>query len=807
MDTLRQDIRYACRRLTRTPGFALVAIVTIALGIGANSAIFSVVHGVLLKPLPYAEPERLVALFHVYAGHHAEMSGPNFTDLAGMSETLAGASGISTSRAILTGQGDPVRLDTAEVSANLFELLGVHPLLGRTFHADENQPGRTKVVILSYGLWHERFGGDRGVIGRRITLDETPREVIGVMPKDFAYPAGRVLWLPLEYDASFTKDQRAAWYLDAIGRARPGVPIPRVAAEIGTIGKRLQTQYPDANGGVEMTAVPLHEATVGDVRTAVQVLLGAVGFVLLIACVNVANLLLARAAARETEMAVRSALGAGRGRLVRQLLTESVILSAAGGIIGLLLAVWGVAGLVALEPQGIPRLDEVRVDATVMAFTAALSAATGILFGLMPAFQSTRQALAGTLKEGARGSLGSAGGTRLRAGLIVTEMTLAVVLLAGAGLLIRSFARLTAVDPGFRTTQALTFELRLPDERYKTDTQQAAFFDQLLPHLRAIPGVTASGAVLYLPLTGSNLELSFEVAGRPPVPTSQQPAMQVRVATPDYFGAIGLPLARGRFLTDADRAGTPPVVVITESAARAFFPNEDPIGKRITLGWGRGPGTPRAGGQVVGIVGDVKDSGLSQADTPLLFLPYRQWPVHVMSVIVSTAVAPATVAAAVTREVHAIDPGMPVSRLRTLDTIVSRSISQPRFYMTVLALFAGVALVLAAVGIFGVLSYTVSQRTREIGIRIALGARERTVRRLIVRDAMLLSVTGVAIGIGAALLLVRQVFSTLLFSIGPKDPATFAGAAALLITVAFLASYVPARRATRVDPAVALRAE
>jgi len=527
--------------------------------------------------------------------------------------------------------------------------------------------------------------------------------------------------------------------------------------------------------------------------------------VLLIACANVANLLLARAAARESEMAVRTALGAGRGRLVRQLLTESIMLALVGAAFGLLLAVWGVEFLTSLKPQGIPRLDNVRIDGAVILFTMGIAVVTGLLFGLMPAFTATR-GLSASLKESGRGAVTGRGSSRVRGALVIAELALAVMLLAGAGLLMRSFVKLQAVDPGFRPEQALTFELTLPETRYKEDPQIVSFFDQLLPRLKALPGVRAVSAVMGLPLSGMDFIISFQVEGRPPVPPAQQPAMQVRVATPDYFTSIGIPLKRGRLFTEEDRQGTPRVVLITESAAREFFPNEEAIGKKIQLGWGRGPGKPRAGGEVVGIVGDVKEAGLDEPNPPHIYMPLRQWPVNFMSVVVKTATPPTALADAVRTEVYAVDANLPVSNLRTLDEIVARSISQPRFYMLLLTIFAGVALALAAIGIFGVLSYAVAQRTREIGIRMALGAQRGTVIGLVVRDAMLLVVLGVVTGTIAALFL-SQTMTKMLFSVAPTDPATFATVAAGLLAVALLASYLPARRATRVDPVIALRTE
>jgi putative ABC transport system permease protein len=807
MEILRQDIRYAFRRLLKSPGFTIIAVMTLALGIGANSAIFSVINGVLLRPLPYPEPERLVGLFHLFEGDRDTMSGPNFFDVKTLSQTLSDAAAVSRSRLILTGRGEPVRLDGAEVSGSLFSVLGVQALLGRTLRPGDNQPGANRaVVVLGYGLWQQRFGSDPNMIGRKITLDGVATEVVGVMPEGFAYPAGRVLWTPLEYNENFISKQRSAWYLTAIGRMKPGVSLDQVSSEVTLIGKQVAAKYPDSNEGLDFAAAPLLEAMVGDVRKAMLILLGAVGLVLLIACVNVANLLLARAAARESEMAFRTALGAGRGRLVRQLLTESVLLSLCGAGLGLLLAVWGVDMLIGLQPQGVPRLDNVRIDATVAAFTLVLASGTGVLFGLVPALQITRGSIAGGLKEAGRSALTSRSGSRVRSALVVSEIALAVMLLAGAGLLIRSFTRLASVDPGFRVEPALTFELTLPDARYEKEPQQVAYFDQLMPKLRGIPGVQSAAAVVSLPLSGSSIVLNFEIAGRPPLPPSQQPAMQVRVATPDYFQTVGIPLKRGRAFTGQDREGTPPVVLITESAAKQYFPNEEPLGKRITLGWGRGPGTPRAGGEVVGIIGDVKDAGLHEADPPQIYLPYRQWPLPSMAVVLRTSVRPERVADAARRAVYSVDANIPVGNVRTLQQVVERSISQPRFYMTLLTIFASLALVLAAIGTFGVLSYAVAQRSREIGIRMALGAQERTVIGLIVRHAMILAAGGVTLGVTAAWFL-SKLLATFLFATDPRDLTTFAAVSLTLGLVALIASYLPARRATRIDPVVALRTE
>ena len=807
MDTLRQDIRYAIRRLLKSPAFTAVALLTLALGIGANTAIFSVVYAVLLKPLPYHDPDHIVGVFHMSEGRRSTMSGPNVYDVKRLNKTMTDVAAYTRSRTILTGRGEPVRLDGAAVSGSIFDLLGVQPLLGRTLRADDNTSGRTHVAVVSYNLWQQRFGGDRKVVGSTMTLDGVSHEIVGVMPEGFSFPAARMLWTPIEYTEDFTLKQRGAWYLQAIGRARDGVSLEQVRAEVETIGQQLARQYPDSNEGVGISTVALHEAMVGDVRKGFSLLLGAVGFVLLIACVNIANLLLARAASRENEIAVRAALGAARGRLVRQLLTESLILGVVGGALGLLVAEWGVEALLSMGPVGIPRLTDVRVDPTVIVFTMGLSLLTGLLFGVAPALQSARSGISSTLKEGGRGNLSSRGGARTRSALVVAEVALAVILLAGAGLLIRSFSKLASVDPGFQVQPALALDLSLPEARYEDEARQIAFFDQLMPKLKGIPGVQNAGAVTSLPLSGSSFVLTFAVAGRPPLPPAQQPAMQVRIATTDYFQTIGIPLKRGRLFTEDDRWGAPAVALITEAAAKQYFPGEDPIGKRIELGWGRGPGKPRAGGEVVGIIGDIKDSGLSEPDPPQIYLPYKQWPIGAMSVVLKTAVPPESLTEAVRRAVYSLDGNLPVSNTRTLEQIVARSISQPRFYMALLAIFAGIAVALAAIGIFGVLSYAVAQRTREIGIRMALGAHQRSVLGLIVREATLMVAGGVLLGLAFALPLTRWLVAKLLFDTEPNDPLTFFSVATGLAVIALLAAYVPARRATRVDPMVALRAE
>jgi predicted permease len=805
MDTLAQDLAYGLRRLRQAPGFSLIAIATLALGIGANGAIFSVVNAVLLRPLPFGDPSHLVRVSQVWEGRPVVYSPQNFLDVQAAARSFASFAAYDSGWWHLTGHGRPVRLEGAAVSASFFDLLQVRPLHGRAFAPGENEPGHGKVTVIGYALWRDRFGGDPGVIGQTVQLDREPYIVIGVAPAGFSFPEGVEVWTPMEYDARFRTNSRGAWYLTVIGRLRSGVGVAQAKAEVATIADRLARQYPDADEKVGGTVEPLQDALVRDSRGALLVLLGAVGLVLLIACVNVANLLLSRVAARETELAVRTALGAGRGRLLRQLLTESMVLALLGGAAGIVVATFSLDALLALQPQGVPRLAEVRVDRAVVAFAALLSVLTGIVFGAFPALQMARRATARSLHEGSRGILGGRG-HRLRGGLVIGQMALAMVLLAGAGLLLRSFVRLRHVPPGFRTDSALTFRISLPESAYKENPPRVAFYRELLAQLSALPGVRSAGAVMGLPLSGARFNLSFEVKGRPAVPPAQQPTLDVRVATPDYFRTMGIPVLRGRGLTAADDAQSPPVVVISQSAARRHFASEDPLGRFIVLGWGSGPGTARAGGEIVGIVGDVKERGLAEEVSPEIYLAYAQRPVQSMDVVLRSSVSPRALLPGAEAVVRGLDPEIPVARPATLEEVLARSISEPRFYMVLLGAFAGMAVLLAALGIFGVMSYAVVQRSREIGIRVALGAHPRDVLRMVLSHAFALSVIGVAAGLAGALALSRAIGS-LLFDLSPTDPATLAAVALLLTAVALLASWLPARRATRVDPLIALRSE
>lgn len=806
MDKLRQDLIYAMRRLVLAPGFTVVAVATLALGIGANSAIFSIVYAVLLKPLPLPEPDRLVQLFQVSEGRNvASFSPPNFLDTQAQAKSFEDMAGVvDTGGVTLTGQGAPAVLSGAEVSASFFSVFKVTPHLGRVFSREENEPDKATVTVLSHALWRTRFGGDPTIVGRPVLLDSRKFTVVGIAPKDFSFPEETEFWTPLAYDATFRENNRGAWYVRVFGRLRAGVSVEGAMEETKTIAARLAKAYPDANEGLGGTTRPLQEALVGRSRSALYLLLGAVGLVLLIACVNVANLLMARAAGRESEFALRQALGAQRGRIFRQLMTESLLLSVLGGVAGAFLASISLDSLLALQPEGVKRLSEVHIDPTVMVFTAALSLATGLFCGVFPAV-TARRAPAQALREGARGLL-TGRSSRVRSTLVVGQMALAMMLLCGAGLLLRSFAQLQQVKPGFDVENALTFRIGLPELAYQEESRRVAFFDRLLERLSALPGARAAAATQGLPLSGTQMTISFEVRNRPPLPPAQQPAMEMRAATPAYFKAMGIPLVRGRGLEEGDIAGAAPVVVLSQSAVNKYFPNENPIGQWITLGWRRPAGQPKAGGEVVGVVGDVKTFGLEKDAVPEIYLPYSQLPLSSMDVLIRTRVPPLSLEPAVEEAVHELDPDIPVARLRSLDDVVSRSISQPRFYMLLLGLFASMALLLAALGIFGVLSYAVTQRSREIGIRMALGAHAGDVMGMVLRNAAGLILSGIGLGLAGAVALSRFL-TGLLFNLSSTDPSTLAGVAATLSLVALFASYLPARQATLVDPLLTLRSE
>jgi putative ABC transport system permease protein len=805
MDTFRQDLAYSLRRLAQTPAFTLVAIATLALGIGANSAIFSIVYAVLLKPLPFKEPNQLVQLYQTYEGRNVPYFSPqNFLDTQSQATKFDSIAAMDTGGVTLTGRGAPAVLQGAEVSASFFDVFAITPSLGRFLRADENEPDKASAVVLSHAVWKSRFGGDPGILGQSIRLDQKPFTVVGVAPPTFAFPEGADLWTPLDYNEVFRNSSRGAWYLKVFGRLKADSTFAGAVEETKTIAARLAAAYPAANEGLGGTVRSLHESLIGNSRTALYLLLGAVGLVLLIACVNVANLLLARAAAREAEFAVRQALGASKGRVLRQLLTESLLLGAIGGVAGVVAASLSLDSLIALQPSGVNRLIEARIDRTVILFAAGLSILTGLLCGTLPGIFARRMP-AQALREGGRGMMAGRS-SRVRSGLVVGQMALAMMLLAGAGLLLRSFEKLQQVYPGFEVEDALTFRIALPPEAYKSEPQRVSFFERLLTRVQALPGAKSAAATLGLPLSGAQMNISFEVRNRPALTLAQQPSMEMRPVSPDYFRTMGIPVLRGRGLQATDTASSSQVVVLSESAARRYFPNESPLGQWITLGWRRPEGMPKPGGEIVGVVADVKSFGLAKDAVPEIYLPYAQLPVSAMDVLIRTSVPPMSLAKAVEAVVHEIDPDMPVARLRTFDDVVARSISQPRFYMLLLGIFASTALVLAALGIFGVMSYAVSQRSREIGIRMALGARPASVMGMILKSATGLILFGIVLGIAGAVALSRTL-GGLLFNLSPTDPGTLAGVAFFLAAIALAASYWPARQATRVDPLATLRSE
>jgi putative ABC transport system permease protein len=813
MDTLLQDLRYSLRRLARSPVFTGIVVLTLALGIGANTAIFSAVNAVLLRPLPYHEPHRLVTIEHLYPSLDLEapVSVPGFLDYEKRGRSFESMAVQSGWPANLTGVGEPVRMQGQRVSGRFFTTLQVPALLGRTLQPGEDSPGREHVAVLSYDAWQRIFGADSGIVGRSLALNGESYQVVGVMPSGFRdfFSRNAEIWAPLV----FTTDQRAdenrtnEW-LNLTARMKPGVPIEQAQGEMRTLAEQLKREYTDEyaeNWSLLVTGLSL-QAT-GEVRPALLVLLGAVGFVLLIACANVANLLLARAAARSKEIAVRTALGATRERLLRQLLTESVLVSLAGGAVGLLLAWLGVRALVAMDIGNLPRSDEIGIDLNVMLFTLLVSLLAGVLFGLAPAIHTATPNLHGALKEGGRGTT-DRGSHALRRSLVVTEVALALTLLTGAGLLLKSFARLQGVDPGFEPTNLLTFNLSLPATRYANDTTQAAFFDQVLPAIARVPGVTGVGGTSVMPFGGSWSTGSFEIEGYTAPENQPGPWGDIRVVSPRFFEAMRIPLLRGRYLTDDDRADSRPVAVIDQEFVRRYWPNDNPIGKRFTFGPPDGvtDTTQNEWIEVVGVVGHTAHEGLDADPRLQLYLPYRQVTFPFMAVAVRTSGSPDRFVNLVRQAVHSVDPDQPMSAVSNMDELMSRSVGQRRLSMMLLSLFSGIALVLASIGIYGVMSYSVTQRARELGVRIALGADRGDVLRLVLRQGMGLALMGIGIGLAAALALTRLIESQL-YGVAATDPATFALVAAVLAVTALLANLFPAVRAMRMDPAMVLREE
>ena len=822
LSTLWQDVRYGARMLLKNPGITIVVIIALALGIGANTAIFSVVNTVLLRPLPYAESERLVFLNEKSPVlDEMSISYPNFIDWRAQNQTFEKMGVYNRASYNLTGTGEAERIVTGQVSADLFSVLRVNALHGRVFTNEEDQPGGTPVVVLSYGLWQRRFGGQTSVLNQAITLNSKSYTVIGVMPESYLYPSRVEMWVPVGQlsDQPSWKQRGNHPGLYGVARLKPGATFEQAEADMNTIAANLAKQYPDTNSSNGVRLRPLLEIFVTDVRQALWVIFGAVGFVLLIACANIANLLLARATARKKEMAIRTAVGASRWRIVRQLLTESILLSLIGGTVGLVLARWGVDLILYVSPNAIPRSREIGLDWTVLAFTVGISFMTGILFGLIPAIQAGDVDVHETLKESGRGTSGR---QWLRSSLVVVEVATTLVLLIGAGLMIRSFYLLQKVNPGFSHEHLTSFSVSLPQKKYATEETRASFYNRLLDNIRGLPGVETAAAASGLPLGNNGWQTSFVVDGQPPPPREQVPLMEACLVTPDYFRAMNIPLLRGRVFSDSDDrshlAGRdlskidenrrPTValnsIVIDEEFAKRHWPNEEAVGKRIRLG-GLDPDAQVL--EVIGVVGRVKMESLNQnSDRVQGYFPFNQVPQGGMTVVIKGASDPNQLISSVRGAVKEIDPDQPIYNPRTMDEIRAESVAPERLNLTLLSLFAGIALVLAIVGIYGVMSYSVTQRTHEIGIRMAIGARPFDVFKMILGDGMKLALIGVVLGLAGAFALTR-LMATMLFGVEPTDATTFGAISILLITVALLACYLPGRRATKVEPTISLRYE
>jgi len=823
MQTLWQDLRYGARMLLKNPGITLVVILALALGIGANTAIFSVVNAVLLRPLPFEQADRLVFLNETTkVMDEISVSYPNFSDWRNQNHVFEKIGVYNRNSYNLTGYGDAERILTAQMSADLFSALRVNAAIGRVFTNEEDKPGGTPVVVLSYGLWQRRFGGQSSILNQALTFNGKSYTVIGVMPQGFQYPSRVEMWVPVGQLSGDSNWQQRGNHpgLYGVARLNPGVTPEQAQAEMTNIAANLEKQYPDSNGGNGVKIQPLLEVFVSDVRRTLWVLFAAVGFVLLIACANIANLLLARASARQKEMAIRAAMGAGRWRIARQLLTESVLLAIVGGALGLLVARWGIHLILYISPNAIPRSREIGLDLRVLAFTIGVAFLTGILFGLVPALQAGAVDVHETLKETGRGTTGR---HWLRSSLVVVEVATTLVLLIGAGLMIRSFYRLQKVDPGFSYARLTSFAVTIPQKKYPTIEQREAFFKRLLENTRSLPGVEGTAAASGLPLGNNGWQTSFTVEGQPAPPRNQIPLMEACLVTPDYFRVMNIPLKRGRYFDEHDdrsflagkdlskldedqrtMAGVNSII-IDEEFARRHWPNEDAVGKRIRLGFGKDPKAPVL--TVLGVVGRVKMEGLSQDSNRVQgYFSFAQMPFSGMTVITKASADPSQLVPALRQQVTAIDPDQPIYNIRTMDEIRSESVAPERLNLTLLSIFAGIALVLAIVGIYGVMSYTVTQRTHEIGIRMAIGAQPRDVFRLVIGQGMMLALIGVAFGLVGAFGLTR-LMTTMLFGVTATDPTTFAGIAVLLTGVALVACYVPGRRATKVDPVVSLRYE
>ncbi len=804
MDELSRDARYGFRALWRAPAFTAVAVLTIALGVGAATTIYSVVQSVL-RPLPFHDPASLVAVVTTYRGKDDATSALDFVDWRRESKTLAGMAAIATDAMTLTGSGEPERLYAATVSASLLSMLRVHPIAGRVFRTGEDSVGAARVVILGEAVWRRRFSSDPGVVGQSVNLGGEPYTVIGVVPTRLTYPAAAEIYVPLVFPTGdLDEGNRGARYYDVVARLVPGAAIEQARAEMRTITGRLASAHPQADEGVSVRVAPLLDETVGTFRRPLLILLGAAAVLLLIACANVANLLLVRAAGRDGELAVRTALGAGRARLVRQLATEALVPFLVGGALGTAAATLGTRWFATAASDTVPRLTDAGVDGTALLFALVATLTTGVVFGVVPALRFARLGVSGTLRGAGRSSQGSIGRRRARTAIVGSEVALAVMLLVVAGLVVRSFQHLMAVDPGFRREGVVTFRLDLPSTRYGDGAKLRAFTAQLDDRVRALPGVTASGRILRAPLSEYNFNVGFSVDRWQEETGTRRPAVQVRIASPGYFEAMRIRLVRGRTFAAHDDANAPQVVVINQAMARTHFSGENPLGRRVWLGW-EDEGV-RRGGEIIGVVDDVRQFGLDRPSAPEMYLPYDQTPVGPMTVVARTTASPDVVFAAARAAVRELDPDLPLFELSTLQERFDKSAARPRLYMTLLATFAGVAVLLAAIGLYGVVSYSVRQQTREIGIRLALGATRSNVAGTVVGQSLTVTVVGAALGLAGALA-VSRLLQALLFGVSPTDARTYAAVVGLIALVGVVASWVPARRATLVDPAMALRGD
>jgi len=807
MTSFWQDVRYSLRMIAKAPGFAAIAILTLALGIGANTAIFSVVRAVLLKSLPYPEPDRLVSIREVQS-HTGDMSVSwmNFLDWRQQNQSFERLAVTRADHSILTGVGEATQLRAGRVSAAFFPLLGAKPILGRPFSEQEDTSSAAPVTVLSYAFWRTQFGADPAIVGKSVVLDGEAYNIVGVLPAAFKFFQQKVdIYTPIGLRSKLQSYLNRGNHqgLTGLGRLRPGVSITSAGAEMDAITKRLEQQYPETNSGEGAIITPLYESRVSAIRPALLLLLGAVACVLLIACVNMANLLLARAAARQREFAIRASIGAGRCRIVRQLLTESVLLSLLGGILGLLIAVWAIAPLLRIAPQDIPRLADTEVDRGVFLFTLAVTFLTGVLFGLAPAFQASRADMNTSLRESGRSATSGHHRQRLRAVLLISEVSLAVVLVIGSGLLIRSLLKALAVNPGFRADHVLALDVNLPLPKYKEKPAWLSFMNQAIERIRDLPGVESASAVYCPPLVGGCWDSVFIFDDRPVPPQAELPSAVFNIVEPRYFQTLQTPLLAGRSFTQADTMSSAPVILINETMARRWWPNEDPTGKRIKQGF---PNDNAPFREIVGIVGDLHQDGTDQPELPEVFEPAAQNPFSSMTILVRTKPDPVSMTSALVDAIHGLDSDQPVSSIKPMTDYLSESLGRRKFSTLLLGLFGGLALLLAAVGIYGVMAYTVSQRTNELGIRMALGAQRRDLFALVVKFGVRLALAGIAIGLLASFVLTR-LLQSLLFGVSNVDLLTFVAVALLLCFVAVAACYIPARRAMRVDPMVVLRYE